>query len=113
MAKVKKGTLATGWLKPNGKFEEVPGFHQELWASRHLISTLNDFTYYKHDIELNLQEKYNYMKFEDGVLMSTVWRQSGMEFTSEQNEWINENLAAIAPYTQKFLKELAEESLNE
>jgi hypothetical protein len=36
-----------------------------------------------------------------------------MEFTSEQNKWINENLASIAPYTQKFLKELAEESLNE
>jgi len=105
MAKEKKVKLVTGWLKPNGKFEEVSRFHQETWAARHLIDTLNDLTHYGADVETKLQEKYNYMKFEDGVLMSAVWRKTGMNFSEEQVTWIQENWDAIIPYSQEFIEE--------
>jgi len=106
MAKEKKVTLATGWLKPDGKFEEVRRSEQTTWAARHLITELNDLTHYGSEVEEELQKKYNYMKFEDGVLMSSVWRKPDMEFTMEQVYWIDDNQELIDPYSRKFIDEL-------
>ncbi len=106
MVKEKEIKLATGWLSPNGKFEEVSRWDQQSWAARHLIKFHKDLTHYGREVEDQLQEKYNYMKFEDGVLMSAIWRKPDMEFTEEQKDWINDNLEAIDPYTKDFLREL-------
>ena len=72
-----------------------------------MISEFNDLTYYGADVETSLQEKYNYMKFEDGVLMSAVCRKPGMSFTMDQIYWIDDNQDRIIPYSRKFIDELA------
>lgn len=108
MVKNKKVLLATGWLKPNGIFEEVPRREQETWAARHLITELKDFTYYGKEVEEQLQRKYNYMKFEDGVLMTAVWRSMGMYFKYEQTIWIQENWDLLTKPTQDFCEEFGD-----
>ncbi len=98
--------MVSGWLKPNGKFEEVPRNRQQTWAARHLISELNDLTHYGQTVEEQLQKKYNYMKFEDGVLMTAVWRKPDMGFTMDQVYWIEDHQELISPASRKFIDEL-------
>lgn len=105
MVKTKPKSLATGWLNSNGKFEEVSRSEQETWASRHLINDLKDLTHYGYEVEEQLQTLHNYMKFEDGVLMSVVWRKPNMFWTKEQETWMEDNWELIDPYSQKFIKE--------
>ena len=106
LVKKEKGKgLATGWLNSKGEFEEVSRIEQETWASRHLISDLKDLTHDGYAIEEQLQIFYNYMKFEDGVLMSVVWRKPNMFWTKEQETWMEKNWELIDPYSHKFIKE--------
>lgn len=99
--------LATGWLSPKGKFEEVRRGDLETWASSHLINDLNDLTYYGHDLEKQLQIAHNYIKFEDGVLMSVVWRTPNRLWTTAQEKWMEKNWERIDPYSHKFIKEIS------
>ena len=98
-----KETLANGWLKANGKFENVSRREQQTWAARHLINVLKDLTPYGNEVEEKLQEIYNYMKFEDGVLMTAIWRKPNMTFTLKQIAWVKENWASLTERTQEFI----------
>ena len=100
-----KTAVANGWLNSEGEFEEVSRTEQATWASRHLINDLKDLTHYGCEVEEQLQTRYNYMKFEDGVLMSAVWRKPNMFWTKEQETWKEKNWELIDPYSHQFIKE--------
>ena len=71
----------------------------------YIINDLKDLTHYGCEVEEQLQPRYNYMKFEDGVLMSAVWRKPNMFWTKEQETWMEKNWELIDPYSHQFIKE--------